>query len=318
MVREQNHSQDPVVQAEPGETTRCVSFPLPFLFLPLSLGSAFARCRGAAYGNVKRIRTEGRWNICYALVECSFAVFTEGSDREREGERERERETEKESKDRAAIVQPFSKTKPDSHLDLSFTPIRSVNIGQRLHTARRAHMERTRWACRCVLVCTTEFAFTHRQTQVELISPNIILLLEHTARARARARSRNDERKRQPRDPTTTTYTDSLTPNSEYSGYSELRGDANPSEETRERERERESYGVNVVVDKVKTIVASRGRDREKTSRTSGDVEGEATKRRLPLSRTFPSLFGHGYRPLGPPPSPHPSGPYQQPSLRLV
>ncbi|KYM79003.1 hypothetical protein ALC53_10557 [Atta colombica] len=120
------------------------------------------------------MRTEGRWNICYALVECSFAVFAEGSDRERkrdsERERERERETERKRvkkeekasserdgiegrnaerteerererererenakrfggpgeagqwKDRPAIVQPFSKTKSDSHLDLSLTP----------------------------------------------------------------------------------------------------------------------------------------------------------------------------------------------------
>jgi len=159
-------------------------FLLSFSFFLFPLGSVFARCRGAAYGNVERMRTEGRWNICYALVECSFAVFAEGSDRERkrdnEREREREREREKRNgkesrrrkprpngteekeetqreqkrererggrggrereggerenakrfggpgeagqwKDRAAIVQPFSKTKPDSHLDLSLTP----------------------------------------------------------------------------------------------------------------------------------------------------------------------------------------------------
>ncbi|KYN00966.1 hypothetical protein ALC62_08192, partial [Cyphomyrmex costatus] len=59
----------------------------PFLFPSLSLGSAFARRRGAAYGNVERMRTGGRRNR-----PC------------------------------AAIEQPFSKTKPDSHLDLSLTP----------------------------------------------------------------------------------------------------------------------------------------------------------------------------------------------------
>ena len=54
-----------------------------------------------------------------------------------------------------------------------------------------------------------------------------------------------------------------------------LRGDANPSEETRE------SYGVDVVDDKVKTIVAGHERDRE-NERQRG--KGSETERRLLFS----------------------------------
>lgn len=57
--------------------------------LPLSISlfpSGFAFARGAACGSLKRMRTGGPWNICCALVECSFAAFAEGP-RETDGEK---------------------------------------------------------------------------------------------------------------------------------------------------------------------------------------------------------------------------------------
>ncbi|KYQ54275.1 hypothetical protein ALC60_06819 [Trachymyrmex zeteki] len=80
------------------------------------------------------------------------------------------------------------------------------------------------------------------------------------------------------------------------------RGDANPSEETRE------SHGVDVVDDKVKTIVAGRG-GTERTSQRAATWKGKRRNSDCG-SRTFPSFLGHGYRPLG--------SPSQQPSACII
>jgi len=98
MVREQNRSQDPVVQAEPGEMTHCVSFPLIFLFLSLSPRICL---RALQRSSVRQCgEDEDRRPMEYMLcarwmLVCSIrrGIRQREKERQRERERERERET---------------------------------------------------------------------------------------------------------------------------------------------------------------------------------------------------------------------------------
>lgn len=128
------------------------------------------------------------------------------------------------------------------------------------------------------------------------VSPNILLCWSSGARGRSLARTlRGMSRAR--REEEGRAAGENAPRSSHDNGHgltdSELRSDANASEETRE------SRGVD---DEGGTIAAGRGgRERERESeRTRGDMEGKGRR----SARTFPSLLGHGgYRPLGFPPT---------------